>query len=479
MKVRFASIALVLAGLSTAHAQSHPGTLSVLPTPPVDHSYELSEYPARRTAYSPAAYGDDASGSPSDLGHHAPQQDGPVYSDETVVKGPMQHGPVQHGPIQHGPIQHGPVIKGEYGPAPCAGGHCGSYAGGPCLGGNLHWLHPGCSHWYGGVYGLMMDRDNEDNEVWLSFDTNNVASRVLGSRDASMDLSGGYELVLGKYLGDGNKALEVRYWSVFPENQSATVLGSDQVGDLNTTLSFQSLVAPEGGLLEPVVDWYDGAHAHQLRRSYEIHNIELNLVGNPSAYTCGSGGNKFRFGWLAGFRFFKFDEGFAFAADEDDANFGDGDLEDELTYEIDVDNNLIGFQLGGDVEYCIHGSWTLFASARTGIYVNHVRQFQCIKNGTGFALISDPSSPYNGQVIHTEGSKNDASFLGEIDLGLRYYFKKHWAASVGYRAMGVTGVALTTDQIPANFGDFGGMTHPNTNGSLILHGLYAGVEFNY
>jgi hypothetical protein len=46
--------------------------------------------------------------------------------------------------------------------------------------------------------------------------------------------------------------------------------------------------------------------------------------------------------------------------------------------------------------------------------------------------------------------------------------------------MGITGVALATSQTPVAFLDAAQMSnYVNSNGSMILHGLQTGVEWNY
>jgi len=44
----------------------------------------------------------------------------------------------------------------------------------------------------------------------------------------------------------------------------------------------------------------------------------------------------------------------------------------------------------------------------------------------------------------------------------------------------LTGVALSTDQIPVDFiSSIDSLRTVNTNGTLIAHGAFAGLEYNY
>ncbi|HEX6961792.1 MAG TPA: hypothetical protein VF175_08000, partial [Lacipirellula sp.] len=86
----------------------------------------------------------------------------------------------------------------------------------------------------------------------------------------------------------------------------------------------------------------------------------------------------------------------------------------------------------------------------------------------------------NGGACDASASKTDVSMLGELRLGASYQATPHCRVYGGWRAMGITGVALATSQTPTAFLDTTQMSnYVNSNGSLILHGLQTGVEWNY
>ena len=66
--------------------------------------------------------------------------------------------------------------------------------------------------------------------------------------------------------------------------------------------------------------------------------------------------------------------------------------------------------------------------------------------------------------------------MGEFKVGLIMQLSERLRGNVGYRALGVGGVALAEDQIPLNFTDSGLLQRSRTNGNLLLHGLYFGAE---
>jgi hypothetical protein len=77
-------------------------------------------------------------------------------------------------------------------------------------------------------------------------------------------------------------------------------------------------------------------------------------------------------------------------------------------------------------------------------------------------------------------NKTDVAMIGELRLGASYQCTCHCRLFAGYRAIGVTGIALATDQTPNQFLDATQMAnYVNSNGSMILHGVQTGVEWNY
>jgi hypothetical protein len=49
----------------------------------------------------------------------------------------------------------------------------------------------------------------------------------------------------------------------------------------------------------------------------------------------------------------------------------------------------------------------------------------------------------------------------------------------GYRAMAIAGVALSEQQIPRFISDAASIQNIDSNGHVILHGAFAGVEYHW
>ena len=88
-----------------------------------------------------------------------------------------------------------------------------------------------------------------------------------------------------------------------------------------------------------------------------------------------------------------------------------------------------------------------------------------------------------GPVTSTTSSRTaeDVAFLGDLFAGVSYDLTQCWRITCGYRATVASGVALATSQIPRD-AEFANMVYSPTldsNDSLVLHGGYAGLEFNW
>ena len=354
----------------------------------------------------------------------------------------------------------------------------------------------GCGNWFVSMNGLIFNR-NDDENLLLTYQTGD-GQGLLYSRNADMDWSGGLELRFGRYFHGGNSALEAVYWGIYPDRQAATVYGAGAAGLLETTLAFDSLAIDPAGVNAAVSTYFTGAEFHQIRRSYEAHNIELNLLGlacggcggcgGCAASSCAGGcvsggcnscGGGPVFTWLMGPRFLRFREDFLYASDLVDTVFTG--TADELAYHIDVENNLVGFQVGGLADFCLGCRMGFHTGIKVGVYGNDINHSQHICTGDAvFAEVSDAASPFDGEVYNIHSGATDVSMIGELDLGMSYRISSCWSANVGYRAVAISGIALSTSQIPTDFFDnIAGVRNVNTSSDLILHGLYMGLNFNY
>ena len=424
-------------------------------------------------------------------------------------------------------------------------GDCTGYSGYGCQpsGGKIHGMFagcraPGCGYWFGGAYGLFMDRDNS-NKYPLVFAEpsmpagsypNTSDSIVLTTRDVDVGYQPGVELRLGRTFGCApvdpcscascgpRWGLEGVYWTLFDDDATATYV--DQVPTRTyTMMPMYGLEYNDGTGYMPVNSYWDHAPPSQpaddftvttarVRSSFEVQNLELNLLRlnlcgggygtGPCGGGCGAGGcgvdgcdvgcdsgacggygacapraSRYSCTAVCGFRWLQFDEDFMFGVDYYEtatpANAG------YLNYWSTVENNLIGFQLGCNGMYRIGCKWGLHVNTLAGIYGNDIDVHQYMVSPTGQVRFIG-----TGENFDVHANKTDVSMLGELRLGASYQATCRCRLYGGWRVIGVSGIALATDQTPNAFLSNGQMSnYVNSNGSLILHGLQTGVEFNY
>ena len=277
-----------------------------------------------------------------------------------------------------------------------------------------------------------------------------------------------FDLRFGKYFNCGQNAIQAVYWGLFPET-GTTITTTDGITQLDAILNFSQLDY-NGGAANLLTD---DAQMHVLFRDNEFHNVEVNLL----QFVGGGSGvwGPLSYNFLAGVRYFKFRDNLLFVADTIDRQVTGA--AEEVNYQIDLDNNLIGFQIGTEGSYCASNRLSFDFGTKIGVFGNHVEHLSWIGGSAGTAVINN--GPNLGREFVVNNSKNDVAFLAELDLGANYCINDCWSLIGGYRAVAVTGVALPTNQIYPDLRGIQDVEQVASNGSLILHGGYFGVECNY
>ena len=309
---------------------------------------------------------------------------------------------------------------------------CGDY-GDSCGGGMFSGLFArmrgdGCGYgcgptWFGYAGGLIMTRDRPD-PVWITYPANQVTGALMSTRDALDDYQGGVEVRFGRRIGL-NHALEFTYWTL--DEAADTFQLDSPTNNLSSSLDFVNIMV--GG--QSINGIFTNSRSHRVTRHNEVHNIELNLLQMPLVVDPSAA---FSFDWLFGVRFFRFDEGLLIEASTDD--FGVTPLT-EAKYDVDVENNLIGVQVGGNANWQIFDGLRFFCTPKVGLYGNDINHEQTIGLGNGLTG------------VRINSNKSDVSMMGQIDLGLDWQFTQNFSANIGYRALAISGIALADDQISA------------------------------
>jgi hypothetical protein len=178
---------------------------------------------------------------------------------------------------------------------------------------------------------------------------------------------------------------------------------------------------------------------------------------------------------IFGPRYFYFCDNLEFASDVVNASFA-GEPE-EIYYNIDMTNHLIGVQGGGQLKHYITPRLRVRATTLVGVYNNHIRHRSRVGGSAGTAVINN--GPNTGMAFDVFSTKDDVAFLGELRADCGLWLNACTSIVVGYRGVAVTGVGLPTSQIYWDFRSLQDVVAVDSNDGLLLHGGYANLEFNY
>jgi Putative beta barrel porin-7 (BBP7) len=310
-----------------------------------------------------------------------------------------------------------------------------------------------------GLSGLVFRRDLEDDRG-LSY---NASGASLFSTDSDFGTAGGAELMIGRRRCSGY-GWESRYWELFPERSDVSFGGTPYTALTGLGEIYHTPSAAY------VNTFYDRATVHRLYRGNEIRNFEFNALRNGGCFDCGRG----TYELLGGFRWFEFDEDLRYATN---STWPGHPV--QFNYDTSVANTLLGAQFGGRMERCLRGRWRLSTGLTLGLFNNRIRHSQRMYDEAGGNDAQIFAGPWNGTAYNVRSDKDDLAMLGELNAGVWYLARQNLRFGVGYRAMGISGVALAPDQIPYNFTDLREIERINSNGSLILHGATAGLQYSF
>ena len=442
----------------------------------------------------------------------------------------------------------------------CGVGATGGYGGGGVLGGGYLGARAGSGRqWFGGYYGLFLQRTRND-WIPLAFTTDQPApfypardDYVLNLQDVTETEHGGAEFRFGSTFGNANgcgprHAWEAAYWGIIEEEASATFTDLDiTAGDrLYLNLDFRGLEYDPDGAgpadYRPLNEYFSSApptfadpagfdpirlNSITVRNRFSAQNIEVNLLRLPGLSCCSSGccgaggcsdgcaggccggggcaggscgighgrlaglrgglrgrggagfavGPRYSLTSLVGVRYLRLDEDFFLDIDAENLNTG---ASIPFTFASEADNQLVGIQLGCNGTYRLGqcGRWALHFGANAGIYGNHaeVTRSLNVPAAGDVRFVGGANDPFT--TIETED--DGVATVAEFRVGGSYQYSCNWRLFGGYRALGVSGIALGFEQIPNDFSSPDQLAeYVNTSGSLFLHGLQAGAEYTY
>lgn len=363
--------------------------------------------------------------------------------------------------------------------------------------------------WFAGGGALFFNREAESDLPFVVLD-GNAGQVALGSSDVDQEWTPGFEFYLGRYFNEGRNAVVLNYWGLFPSEAQSSVFDPGLGLQAIDPAWANAFVDDRDPLTTDLsaFDLFDSAQAFRLAHGAEYQSVEANLIGfgiggvarapfGASSSHCASDGcgpvhgyagpgspailpesSRLRTQWLAGVRWFRFRDWLEFGASQTDTFFGTGS--DDLYFNSNVTNDLVGFQLGGRLDYCLSPRWSIYAGGKAGVYNNHARVDNSLGNGDGPAYIDNSPNPsLDGRLLRSGTTTDNLAFMGELDTGLSYHFTDCWSIYGGWRLVGISGVATSLGEIPNDIANLNEWRQNRTSESLLLHGGYAGVAFNW
>ena len=355
---------------------------------------------------------------------------------------------------------------------------------------------------------------------------------VVNLRDLDDNLHGGAEVRLGSTFasrgcGPGSGcgaelAWEGAYWGLVEDAVSVQV--TDLTTDANRLygmIDFWGLEADMGAGYRPIKHYFDYGppttdntvggdieiRSLTARSSFSVQNLEVNLLRLPilsggaacggSSGGCGGGGcdsgccgtggcgagggscccggQRFSVTTLIGARYLRLDDDFSFTSVWENVGVSATGF---ATYDVQADNHLVGGHLGFNGIYRVgcSGRWALHCNSSVGVFGNHME----VSQRFGLPLAGNARYVNNGAAnFDITAEDDDVAVIGELRVGTSYQYSCNWRLFGGYRVMGISGVALSFDQIPTAFMSPAQTGYVASTGSIFMHGLQAGVECTY
>lgn len=311
---------------------------------------------------------------------------------------------------------------------------------------------PACGPWFASVSALIMTRDVPNNVGLAYLGADPHVGNVLNSETAGFDWKGGIEARLGRMIGD-RWALETVWWGLDPSHGYDRV--RSETNELNSRLDMTT-VFYQG---VPLTSIWDNSREQLVYRADSFQNIEINLLQQALVV---DPANRFGMAYFTGVRYFRYREILDYYAAAANAEFLDGDMSTASGYHVRLRNSLIGWQAGARGHMYLGERLRLYATPRVGLFCNQISQDQelCM-------------------LIWLHSTKTDVAMLGQLDIGASWQLFRCCSIFAGYRVLGITGVANADDNIARDFNSQPDMANINSSGSIILHGVNTGIQFQF
>jgi hypothetical protein len=185
---------------------------------------------------------------------------------------------------------------------------------------------------------------------------------------------------------------------------------------------------------------------------------------------------------LAGFRYTKLSEEFEFNSIGSTA-----EAPASLSYLVDADNDLAGFQTGGDIWIGLSQGLRVGAEGKVGLYANHYTLITDVSTDPSPSPPTTVGQPTPDPTLFEESREDQPAFIGELSVDLVADILPSWSLRVGYEILFIESLVLAGENFntgsPFNPGPvdngFGPLRTPflRDQSDVFYHGGHAGIEF--
>jgi len=349
----------------------------------------------------------------------------------------------------------------------CGGAGCNYCTRGPGMM-NVHgpYCDAGCCipRWFDvTVDGVYLKREKIGRLVQFTSSGTGTGNIVLDTEDLTFEERPGFRFTWAGMVGPAAN-IEVTYLGTLYWNDYAYAVGTDNLYSVFSQFGTDPAVNAADGL--PGFVDTDAADLHTIELSSQLDSVELSLRHRWITGNC-----RFQGSYALGARYIRLDERFRHTTLVDVPGAAAAGRQGNLDYRVSTKNDLVGFQLGADVYVCAIPSRFWFGGdVKAGIYGNDSHQRTIFQADS----IANFSEGVNGQ---------KASLVSEANLIAVFRINSHLSLRGGYQVLYIDGVALATENFdstpPAAYQGAGRTPVLNDGGSVLYHGLTAGLEWTW
>jgi hypothetical protein len=303
------------------------------------------------------------------------------------------------------------------------------------------------------------------NQVFSRFGLGGFQGVALESDDfGGFEYAPGFKATAARLVGPGTN-VEVTYFGSFNWSSAAVARANN---NLYSVLSNFGLLGLPDGYVET-----DVADRHEIAYSSDLNNIEVNLRRRWVSPSC-----RLHSSMLMGIRYVRLEEDFKYRTRVRRIDPFSGPVVAGMDYLVKTKNDMLGYQLGGELWLCVLPAWSIGADLKAGFYGNHARQ----KTSSDSFLEGDAARPL---FIESDGITS-AAFVGEANLQAFYKVSSRLTLRCSYQFLYLSSVALAPENFntvasSVTIGEEQRTRTPFTNngGSVFYHGFDAGLEWTW